>query len=325
MDHENIKKEALFNEVKGSLFEYLVASGLAKDSGLELEFQRSLDANYLTVLSQQDRLIRQYYPEMQSFLRDCAAISQKALKELIPSDLSRIQLTGKLSNSPLARTWAEADLILEGEKSSLPISLKLNKRNSYVNTKSGGVKSFFSTYFPFATGGIQEAFNQKVDLEFEAMAHELHQLFDLPYGGDFKLWVREGYSELPGEIGEEGRKVLKAYYARLARLMQKNFEQIQLSNPDALRDALAQVMGFGSRELIQLVCFHDFKGNASVQSSVHQYSDLEKNLRGLRLLPFSETASVDWEVGDWRLQIRIKPMNKFTTTAIKINCSVKFS
>lgn len=324
MQNEEIKKEALFNEVKGSLFEYLVASTLAKNTGLELEFQRSIDANYLTVLSQQDRLIRQYYPEMQPFLRECAEISVKALAPHLPENLSRIQLTGKLSNSREAQNWAEADLILEGDSKALPVSLKLNKKNSFVNTKSGGVKSFFLTYFPFADGSLQEQFNKKVELEFSTMAHELHDLMDLNFEGDFKNWVRAGHSELPGEIGEEGRKILKSYYARLAREMESIFESIQREHPLEFRMALAQVMGFGNPDLLQLVCFHDFKGSSSVRSEVHLYEDLEKHLSDLRPLPFTETASVEWEVGEWRLQIRIKPMNKFTTTAIKINCSVKF-
>lgn len=324
MDQDHVKKEALFNEVKGSLFEYLVASSLAKDSGEELAFQKSLDANYLTVLSQQDRLVRQYYPEMQTFLRDCADVTVVALKSHLASDLTKVQLTGKLSNSPLARTWAEADFIVESNGESHPVSLKLNKKNSFVNTKSGGVKSFFTTYFPFAPKSLQEEFNQKVDFEFEAMANELHALMDLPFEGDFKNWVKAGYSELPGEIGADGRKILKAYYARLAGEMNRIFEKI-MGKRDHFKDSLAQLMGFGNREIIQLVCFHDFKGSGSPRSEVHLYDDLEKRLEGLKLVPFSETASVEWELGDWKLQIRIKPMNKFTTTAIKVNCSVKFS
>lgn len=325
MDHDHIKKEALFNEVKGSLFEYLVASTLAKKSQLELEFQRSLDSNYLTVLSQQDRLIRQYYPEMQTFLKECALVSVDALQEHLPDSISKIQLTGKLSNSQAARSWAEADLILEGLIQNLPVSLKLNKKNSFVNTKSGGVKSFFSTYFPFVSQGLQDEFNQKVDLEYETMAIELHQLVDIPFAGDFKLWVEAGHSELPGEVDSDGRRILKAYYARLARGMHNIFEMISAEHPEGLKESLALLMGFGSTEIVQLVCFHDFKGSASIRSEVHLFEDLQRNLKSLRLLPFSETASVEWGVGDWKLQIRIKPMNKFTTTAIKINCSVKFS
>jgi hypothetical protein len=325
MNQENVKKEALFNEVKGSLFEYLVASFMAKDAGLELEFQRSLDSNYLTVLSQQDRLIRQYYPEMQNFLRECAAVTVKALKSHFSGPISKIQLTGKLSNSPHARSWAEADLIFESHGKNLPVSLKLNKKNSFVNTKSGGVKSYFSNYFPFVPSTIQDSFNKKVDFEFETMAHELHNLFDLQYVHDFKNWVEAGHSELPGEIGPEGRKVLKSYYANLAREMHGIFKRFMLEQPEAMKASLHQIMGFGGSDIIQLVCFHDFKGSAAPRSEVHLSQDLERNLQRLRLLPFAETASVDWEVGDWKLQIRIKPMNKFTTTAMKINCSVKFS
>ena len=66
------QKEALFNEVKGSLFEYLVAKEIAKSIGDELGFQSLIDPNYLNVLGQQDRMVRQFYPEMASFLFDAA-------------------------------------------------------------------------------------------------------------------------------------------------------------------------------------------------------------------------------------------------------------
>src|SRR5690606_42052255 len=65
-----INKEALFNEVKGSLFEYLVAHKLAQSSNIEIDFIQNIDKNYLTVLGQQDRMVRQFYPEMGAFLNE---------------------------------------------------------------------------------------------------------------------------------------------------------------------------------------------------------------------------------------------------------------
>lgn len=325
MEQEHIKKEALFNEVKGSLFEYLVASSLARGAKIEREFQQGLDPNYLTVLGQQDRLVRQYYPPLGNFLRECAEETVRVISGSLPEKISKILLTGKLTNSPLAKTWAEADLVVEGDGALLPVSLKLNKRNAFVNTKSGGVKSFFAAYFPAVTRETQEEFNRAVDLEFEAMARELHALVDLPYAGDFKDWVRAGYSELPGEIGEAGRVILKAYYARLAREVHRIFSLLEARDPMALRSSLPPLMGFGSEDIVQLVCFHDFQGTHRPRSEVHLRADLERNLSELRLLPFAETASVEFKVGEWKLQVRIKPMNKFTTTAIKVNCSVRFS
>jgi hypothetical protein len=51
MSNSHINKEALFNEIKGSLFEYLVARNLASYSGIEGSFLKSLDVNYLNLLS----------------------------------------------------------------------------------------------------------------------------------------------------------------------------------------------------------------------------------------------------------------------------------
>jgi hypothetical protein len=57
-------REALFNEIKGSLFEYLVAQEFARRAGIEASFLRSLPAHYQRVLEQQDNMTREAYPEL---------------------------------------------------------------------------------------------------------------------------------------------------------------------------------------------------------------------------------------------------------------------
>ena len=103
MAQDHIKKEALFNEVKGSLFEYLVAKEIAKSSENELEFQNSIDKNYLHVLSQQDRLVRQFYPEMLPFLVEASKMTTINLKKYFQAELKSPKLMGKFSNSSLLR------------------------------------------------------------------------------------------------------------------------------------------------------------------------------------------------------------------------------
>lgn len=324
MSQDQTKKEALFNEVKGSLFEYLMARRLAQKSGEELSFIESLDKNYLNVLSQQDRMVRQFYPEMLIFLNQVTEISTEKLIGFLGELPRSLQLRGKFVNSSLAQELHEADLIFQTSHGKIPLSLKLNKKNAFVNTKSGGIKSFFENYFSFIPSDVQHRFNLLVDQEFTRMSFELHELNDMEYSGDYSYWVKQGKSELPGELNESERAVLKKFYARIAFEMHRILSEANAVNSQSFKESLPALMGFSSQEILQLVCFHDFKSHGAPEVSLHSYAQVEKGLMDIKILPFAQTSSVEIIIGDWTLQIRVKPMNKFTTTAIKINCSVRF-
>lgn len=318
MSQDQIKKEALFNEVKGSLFEYLMGRRLSQLANDELNFIESLDKNYLNVLSQQDRMVRQFYPEMLIFLNKVSVTSADELVKYLGEIPTIPRLRGKLSE------LNEVDLLLESSKGLIPLSLKLNKKNSFVNTKSGGIKSFFENYFLVTNPAIQREFNQFVDQEFSRMSFELHALNDLEFIGNYSLWVKAGKSELPGELSEEERTILKSFYARIAKEMHRILQQIYATDQKKFISSLPALLGFSSTDILQLICFHDFKSHNDEQVSIHSYSDIEKFLNQTKILPFNQTSSVEIQIGELALQIRVKPMNKFTTTAIKINCSVKF-
>ncbi|WP_408096239.1 hypothetical protein ACJVC5_14460 [Peredibacter sp. HCB2-198] len=323
MAQDQTKKEALFNEVKGSLFEYLVAKEIARLGNEELQFQQTLDRNYLHVLSQQDRMVRQFYPEMLPFLNQVSKNTVTRMVEYLGKLPKNPKVMGKFSNSAIHDEIHEADLLVNIEEVLLPVSLKLNKKHAYVNTKSGGIKSFFLQYFPFLETSIQERFNQLVDLEFGRMAVELHALHDLDYLGNFGLWVQKGFSELPGELDQDSRNILKAYYARIAQEMHSILSNAQKQNPEGFAASLAPLMGFGKSEILQVICFHEFPSGESPEIDLHTYSDLQKYLSEAKIGEFNSIASVELDIGPWSLHIRVKPMNKFTTTAIKINCSIK--
>jgi hypothetical protein len=323
MAQDQTKKEALFNEVKGSLFEYLVAREIAVTGKEELPFQQSLDKNYLTVLSQQDRMIRQFYPEMLPFLTGLSKITAQVVMSYLKEVPTAPRVVGKFSNSSLSEELSEADLVLSLKTSTLPVSLKLNKKNAFVNTKSGGIKSFFSLYFAFIPASVQENFNKFVDLEFNRMAYELHALHDLEYSGDFNQWVKRGLSELPGELDADSRAILKAYYARIAQEMHHILTAAYTSRPDLFQNSLPALMGFGKDNILQVICFHEFPKVENPLIEVHSFEDVRTELRTTVIKPFTQISSVEFSIGNWLLQVRVKPMNKFTTTAIKMNCSVK--
>lgn len=320
---DQTKKEALFNEVKGSLFEYLVARNIAVMGKEELSFLQSLDKNYLTVLSQQDRMVRQFYPEMLPFLNAASLETAQAISSYLKVVPRSPKVVGKFSNSSLSRELHEADLMLSAQGKLLSVSLKLNKKNAYVNTKSGGIKSFFSIYFPFLQNSIQDEFNKFVDMEFNRMALELHALHDIEYPGNFSSWIKAGLSELPGELDADSRKVLKSYYARIAQKMHDILTRAFKQDPLEFGKSLFPLMGFGSHEILQVIYFHDFPAMESPVIDIHTSTELTEGIKNLSIIPFGDISSVEIEVGNWSLQIRVKPMNKFTTTAIKINCSIK--
>lgn len=323
MAQDLTKKEALFNEVKGSLFEYLVARKLAILGNEELKFLQSLDKNYLAVLSQQDRMVRQFYPEMLPFLDKASAETADSLITYLKEIPTEPKVTGKFSNSKLGQELHETDLLLKLKAKPLSVSLKLNKKNAFVNTKSGGIKSFFSLYFPFIHSSIQDEFNKFVDLEFNRMSLELHELHDLEYPGSFSNWIKSGFSELPGELDQDSRKILKNYYARIAQRMHTILSEASHKDHRSFGKCLLPLMGFGSPDILQVIFFHDFPENVSSLIDIHTREEIDSVLSDLSIRPFSDISSVEIEAGAWALQIRVKPMNKFTTTAIKINCSIK--
>jgi hypothetical protein len=323
MKRELIKKEALFNEVKGSLFEYLVAKELSIRGNFELSFQHSLDKNYLNILSQQDRMVRQFYPQMLSFLLES---SKEVATDLI-SYLKEVPISskvvGKFSQQLQSGELHEADLILGLKEESLLVSLKLNKKFSFVNTKSGGIKSFFTHYFSFIPSKIQDDFNQFVDLEFHRMAFELHAFHDLDYPGHFHHWVSQGLSELPGDLCADSRRILKAYYARIAEKMHHILSGALSENKLLFQNSLPPLLGLGRNDLLQVIFFHEFQVGTKGEVEIHSIKELSRELPKVKILDFGHISSVEVEIGRWSLQIRVKPMNKFTTTAIKINCSIR--
>ena len=86
-------------------------------------------------------------------------------------------------------------------------------------------------------------------------------------------------------------------------------------------------MGFGRDEIIQATCFHGilnaekyhFKG-----IKIFTESTLYENLKAFKIGPIKDNlSSFEIKAGTMILQIRVKPMNIFTTPAVKINCSIK--
>lgn len=317
-----VNKEALFNEVKGSLFEYLVALKLAQSSNIELDFIQNIDKNYLAVLGQQDRMVRQFYPQMLSFLNEASTACEEKISAQYGKNWVSIKLLGKLSRA-MQEDFKETDLhLINDQGEQLLLSLKLNKRSSFVNTKSAGVRSFLTQYFPYLDFKYQNDFSSVIDLEFQAMSDTLHRFHDVDFQGNFNAWVSAGLSELPGDLSDKEREVLKKYYAKIALKLHTILTSALLEHPQDFSNSLFPLMGFSDKDIVQVICFHDFKAGGESKVEIHSFSDVFDTQ--IKIKEFKETASIEIASKLWTLQVRIKPMNKFTTTAMKVNCAVKF-
>lgn len=318
-------REALFNEIKGSLFEYLTALEIARLNNCELGFLKNLPEHYQQVLEQQDHMTRELYPELVTYMPTWARVTAKEFLKYHKQSWQKITLTGQLIHTDAAHEQGAADFILHGDNNH-GVSLKLNKKSGSVNTKSGGIKSFFTTYFPSSlSDSLQNNFNQLVDAEFSVVRFELMAMAGLSSEATWEDWRKAGLSELPGELPADMRERLHAFYARVSIELKKSLEKIAQSHPAIFQRGLLNLCGLAD-DITQVICFHDIHGArpSEVKVLVHRQADLIERLAEFTWRETPQTASVELQLKDWILQIRIKPMNKFTTTAIKMNCSLRF-
>jgi hypothetical protein len=335
IDYSNqIQKEAILNEFKGNLFEFLVAQGLARRSKLEDLFLLSLPYEFRSQLASYEELIRTHEPRLLSKLPELAALTIEKIWNDV--GLSRYQFTmwnviGKMVATNDNETWNETDIVgtyktSEDEEKKLAFSLKLTKDHSFVNTKSAGVKSFLTKYFS-AYGPVvqkmQDELNVEVDESFLRMGHRLYSMIDAEFKGSFTKEWSDHYTELPGELDPEMKAVVHENYYRVALKLSGLLETLKKENSVLFFDSLYALCGFGHEEIIQVNCFH--QNYEMKEITIKKFSDLFlKTNKECTLLPLKElSSSVDVVMGDLTLQVRVKPMNKFTTAAYKINCSIK--
>ncbi len=318
-------RQALLNEVKGSLFEYLVAQELAGAAGALGDFLTSIPDHYQQVLEQQERLLREADAGLALLLPRWARQAAEAFRSSAVLPIEQVRLTGQLSTTAQGQELGSCDVLLKGGAGDTRLSLKLNKARAAVNTKSGGVKSFFGQYFTHASAAReQERFSAAVEREHALVRRELFALEDLPEEApDWGPWRERGLTELPGELRPEARELLHAYYARLARALDDSLATLAAEDAGRFTQALALLAGLAPQQ-VQLICFHEYPARDDLDVRVTSYRQGLAQLSQWQRLPATDSASVEFAIGAWRLAIRVKPMNTFTTTAIKMNCSVRY-
>lgn len=326
----SIQKEALINEYKGNLFEFLVAQNLAQGFALESSFLKALPTSFQERLAFYQDYLLQNDRELFKRLPLLAKNVSEAIRARLVGQWSEVLLVGKLAGVHEREEWGEADIILKGDSGTKKISLKLCKDNAYVNTKSAGVKSFIEKYFfRFADATKwQKELNEKVEKDFYKMAHALYEKAGLQFTGHFdESWTEAGLSELPGQLELEYSEIVLQYYAELASFLKDVLIQFQKADPVNFALSLYPVVGIAEEDILQVICFHGMKDHEKYQMkeiSLMEITDIENELKALQFrIDDKEKSSFEIALSKVILQIRCKPMNKFTVPGLKINCSIK--
>ena len=319
-----IQTENLLNEFKGNLFEYLFASHIARHFNIEKQFIQSLPPSFSQKLSDYELFIRKNEPSLIKQLFEWGHytasefINRKQLKDVVS-----IKLVGKITGGSHKDIFGEADVIIYiDDNHFIPVSLKICKAKAYVNTKSGGIKSFLHKYFSELSSVVeQKLLNEKVELHFEEMTRDLHDLAGVNYTGDYKAWVASGLSELPGELESDMRNVLKQYYFKIIKELYISIKDYFDRDPNKAGYCLKRLFGLTYDEIIQVTCYYS---ENSTEVLIVDNDLYDRNLKKLILRPLRDgLSSFEFECPDFLFQIRVKPMNKFTTAAMKVNCSIK--
>lgn len=324
---KQVRNEALINEFKGNVFEYLVGSELSKHFKIESSFVGELPDSYRQQLSSYERWLREHDPELFAKLPSLARATTKSILDSIHTVPTRIQMIGKIAASQVDEL-GEADMIIHGTDRKL-LSLKLSKSGAFVNTKSGGIKSFLSTYFSFSESStqFQSELNNLLSIYFHEFAHSLHYKADLNYDSGFdESWNESGLPELPGELPAEMREDLVKFYSQTIKKLYEFTLSIYHQSPEKFAEALLPIFGFSENNILQVTCFYNHGNNGRYQLS--EVTSFTKDIFCHEcpitfLTPEEGKSSFEIVWNNLRLQIRVKPMNKFTSEALKVNCSVK--
>lgn len=317
----DIRVEALLNEYKGNLYEFLVASSLARSFNLELDFLKSLTADFQKMLAQQEQFIREYYPKL---LIDLPELANGLVNNLNFTNIIKLQIMGKAALAANDDRFSEGDILVFSDDQTIPISIKICKANSYVNTKSGGMKSFFKKYF--SSPKEQEVLNAKIDAILDQQLYELYEEYNLEIDSKFDNWTFAGLPSLPGQLEGNSRDIYLCSLYKLNEIIYDGVKSIFEKSPQLFLKGIYSLIGFSSFNIVQATTFYQNKdGHYHLnQHLVETINEDRYKIEDIKLGELNKNkTSFDIYFPDRTLQLRIKAMNKFTSKSYKINCSVK--
>jgi hypothetical protein len=324
-------KEALLNELKGNLFEYLVGLNLAKSFAIKDRFLRSLASDYLLKLKDYDAALRGLDLELYKILPSYAEQAAHTIHSFFRnSKIERVELVGKLSGS--THSQKEGDLlIIDSQNVEFYLSLKLYKKGAFVNTKSAGLRSFVKKYFSSFTSAeqIQKDLSHKFDFEHQAMIQALNAKagFAQTSGELHPLWRDRGLSLLPGKLPPDLSIILYNCYHNMSCILYECLTQFLAEDQEKFVCSIKPLLGFSSENVLQVLTYYQSsreKRYGDVEVYVHRASEFQG--RDLKMQKQSEQlSSFNINLDRALLQIRVKPMSSFVAASFKINCALKFS
>ena len=325
------KEEALLNEYKGNLFEFLMGKEISHHYKRETSYLDRIPQGFVEKLIHYEDYIRQHDGELLNALPLMARKSFDVLKDALPAGSREVFLVGKLVGGSNNKELGEADLLLKEGAELLSLGIKLCRKGSFVNTKSGGVRSFFTRYFASfdKASFFQERVNRALESAFEEMGQKLYEINGLHFQGSIdESWTAKGKSSLPGELGPQEREVVLEFYYRAVREFHEAFVYFLKEDRECFCRGLLALLGFSCEGMIQMTTFYDrtsFEKYIYSETKVEYERNLVGKMKTLAILPLKEKrSSFEIVFSPHRLQIRLKPMNVFTVPGLKVNCSRKF-
>jgi hypothetical protein len=330
----DIREQALLNEYKGNLYEYLVAASLSSLYSCEANFTMALTTDFRQMLVVQESFIREYFPDL---LYDLPTLAKTAAEDIFNSLNIKvdsgidIELIGKAAMASHDKRYAEADILIKTKSNYYPLSIKLSKAHAYVNTKSAGVKSFISKYFETSaldTFKIQNELNLSTDKRIEELCLELHRENDIEYSNDYTNWISLGLPTLPGQLEGGSRDIYKKFLYSLNKDIYSSVKKIYDSNSEIFLNSLLPLIGFSDKDIIQVTTYYLNKNKRYIlyKNTIDIFDNIKDDFDSIKLGDKKENAAnFDIFFKDRTLQLRLKAMNKFTSKSYKINCSVKIN
>jgi hypothetical protein len=130
---------------------------------------------------------------------------------------------------------------------------------------------------------------------------------------------------LPGKLPDHLQKILYQHYYRICLKLQKIFMTIYQQSSEEFLQGLWALCGLTDANLWQIIWQYESQDQASGKLGILNRQRLKLNSNDLSLTEvIQDGASFSVRFGGGELQIRVKPMNVFTTPAMKINCAIKY-
>ena len=309
-----LNENALVNELKGILFEYLVASKIAANYKIQTKFnsdlchvfKRRLQQYQLTLLKMDSNLYDRIFLYAD---QTC----QKIINELSLEKVVSVYLMGKDHEEKVG----ESDIILKTESGDINISLKLLKKSAFINTKSAGVNSFLKKYFD--SEELQEKVNQNYLQIFDEFSLKIASKAGVELKHNLsETWKENNLPDRPGILSEEFKPILFQYYGQVKNEILRSVIEVQNKSSKTFNDGLSSLIGFSKSDIIKVV--FEYEKNKLGNCNIFK---LPKSKLNPEIVKTESNTSFLVRCEKILVQFRVKPMNKFTVPGIKLNISVR--